>query len=1736
VCGSAAHALDGLWNVDAAGNWSATTNWLDGNIADGLGATAGITFDISQNRIVTIDGTGRTLGILNIRDANASSSYTIDASGGGLTVKGSGGGSLTLTAANNYTGPTVIDAGATLQIGNGVLTTGSISASAITINGTLIINRPNAFSFTNTTSGAGEVIIYGNGYANAITFYSAGYTGLTTIRSGTHVYASNLNSFGTTAAGTVIEAGATVRMANSAGLNDPVTISGTGVSGYGALYQQSGTSNPFLNGLVTLAADATVRNDYASGLNTMLFNGGLTGAGTLTMTGVGRYSFEAGCVISETSTLGLTMLSTGTVTISSAANTYTGVTRIGTGTLSVAKLADGGATSSIGQSPSDAANLVFGGNSTLQVTGTSTTNRLFTVGDANGRNFTLNSSNNPVKFTNTGALAYGGTGARTFTLTGSNTGANDFAPIIADGTGGATSFVKSGTGLWNLKQTAVNTYTGGTTVTGGTLTAAATTSLGADSAGNNVVVANEGKLTVNAAANIGGNQTFAFSVNPFPTTTSINGALPQLSVGYDAALPTFAASSTAGVIALSTATYTQALDLSTLPASAQASFLGAASATNYTSATLGAGSGDTYRLGGGGSTLTLTDPGAVLTGSGSQLVVGAAGYNGAGLANGTGTVVLKGANDYTGVTLVNPGSTLTLNGASGAIASSSGIRVLGSTLTLDNNTPSATGNNGDRIGNTAGVTLNRATLTMNSNANANSTESVGTLTLTNNAQVTLSTNGSKTTTLTAAGISRTTTATGIIKGGANLGVNAQANNYTQLKLANTAGLTQIGTTTAATSNGVGSATNLTIIPWLMADASANNNGTSFATYDVGFDNVAGSADDIGLRPLRTAETVTFASLAANDENVKDTTLALDTPDGSTTTMNSLVLSPNGNSTLTGGAGSTLTVTSGGLALLPTINQSTTISGFSQINLGEAATSHAEAVIFVTGSGTNTSTLTITSAINPGAAIGLTKAGFGTLTLDTTGQTLTGAITVNAGTLNLRASGAQSSTTINGGTLSVAGTASNSALGDSSAPVNINSGGTLAMDNTNITGAFGGGQINLNDGGTLSLTGGGNSRLVFSNTLVVSGNAYLKQDGAAGSGHKTLIGPVTMSAGSMLTVHRTSSQTNGFGMGVVDLLGDATFNTIANNPDNNHATNIAQITGDGGITKLGTGYLWLANSGYGTGAATTYSGDTRIEQGNLRIGILDALPTTTTLYVNSGATFDLSTGGYENTGTIANYNQTVAGLNDGSAGGGSVIADSVGATGARTLTLGGGGTYSFSGTISNNTSGSAATLALAKTGTGTQTFSGANAYSGGTTISGGTLLVNNTSGSGTGSGAVAVNSPGALGGTGTIAGSVTVNSGGALAPGASAGTLTLSGDLSLDTANLNFELGTIAVSDRINLTGALNAAGTSTFNLTALTGFGVGIYTLLDYGTLGTASLANFALGAPTPGGFTLELADNSSAIILNVTPGAGLPAGNGVWKNGTADGMWTTNTGPNNNWSGAYPSLPGNEAKFDSTVTGTPGTVDLAGNRTVGKIFFDTTSGGYTLGRPSTANTLTMDNSSGTGNAKIEAAGGTHAINAKVFGTAAKTLEVNVTGGSLTLTGGIDNPATATLALSQSGGGTLDAGNVANAGAMTVAGTVAADAISGAGTSTVNGSLTADLILQNTVSIVAGGTVTIRATTAGDLFGTAGTDVSLAGFAPDAARASLGGGSAVPEPGTWVLLAAGAACLLPLLRRQRRAA
>lgn len=138
-----------------------------------------------------------------------------------------------------------------------------------------------------------------------------------------------------------------------------------------------------------------------------------------------------------------------------------------------------------------------------------------------------------------------------------------------------------------------------------------------------------------------------------------------------------------------------------------------------------------------------------------------------------------------------------------------------------------------------------------------------------------------------------------------------------------------------------------------------------------------------------------------------------------------------------------------------------------------------------------------------------------------------------------------------------------------------------------------------------------------------------------------------------------------------------------------------------------------------------------------------------------------------TGNVAiNALANVTGLIANGTGAGSAGSIDLGAA-SRTLTIGNGTSdvdVSVAVAMSNG--------GLTKAGAGTLRVTAVNAYAGGTTVSAGRLLVNNVSGSGTGSGGVAVNSGSTLGGTGTIAGAVTVNSGGTISPGTSIGTLTL----------------------------------------------------------------------------------------------------------------------------------------------------------------------------------------------------------------------------------------------------------------------------------------------------------------------------------------------------------------------------
>jgi hypothetical protein len=157
-----------------------------------------------------------------------------------------------------------------------------------------------------------------------------------------------------------------------------------------------------------------------------------------------------------------------------------------------------------------------------------------------------------------------------------------------------------------------------------------------------------------------------------------------------------------------------------------------------------------------------------------------------------------------------------------------------------------------------------------------------------------------------------------------------------------------------------------------------------------------------------------------------------------------------------------------------------------------------------------------------------------------------------------------------------------------------------------------------------------------------------------------------------------------------------------------------------------------------------------------------------------------------------------------------------------------------------------------------------------------LLVNNTSGSGTGTGTVQIYGGATLGGTGTITPDASQSKfvqaldGAHIAPGASVlpaavGALKIE---KLFTSNAFLDLdGSGATMDRLNVgAGGFFPSGTNTINVNNLGGLASGDYVILDYtNDSPLADLSNFQLGT-TPSGYNMSLVHDSANqnILLHV--------------------------------------------------------------------------------------------------------------------------------------------------------------------------------------------------------------------------------------------------------------------------------
>ncbi|EBG9818246.1 autotransporter outer membrane beta-barrel domain-containing protein [Salmonella enterica subsp. enterica serovar Cannstatt] len=281
--------------------------------------------------------------------------------------------------------------------------------------------------------------------------------------------------------------------------------------------------------------------------------------------------------------------------------------------------------------------------------------------------------------------------------------------------------------------------------------------------------------------------------------------------------------------------------------------------------------------------------------------------------------------------------------------------------------------------------------------------------------------------------------------------------------------------------------------------------------------------------------------------------------------------------------------------------------------------------------------------------------------------------------------------------------------------NSYSGGTLISDGTLIAGrvdVLGSGDV-TNDA-TLELNTGG----TFDNTISGSGRVVKSGDGAL-----TLSGANSYSGGTLISDGTLIA-------GRVDVLGSGDVTDNATLELNTGGTFDNAISGSGQVVKSGDDVLTLSG-------ANSYSGGTLISDGTLVASNVEALGTGD---VTNNATLELNTGG-DFTNNISGNGQvvksgdetlTLSGTNSYTGGttisGGTLVATNVEALGTGDVTNNATLELNTGGDFTNNISGSGQVV---KFGDDALTLSGSNTYRGGTTISGGTLVANDVNALGTG---------------------------------------------------------------------------------------------------------------------------------------------------------------------------------------------------------------------------------------------------------------------------------------------------------------------------------------------------------------------------------------------------------------------
>ncbi len=436
--------------------------------------------------------------------------------------------------------------------------------------------------------------------------------------------------------------------------------------------------------------------------------------------------------------------------------------------------------------------------------------------------------------------------------------------------------------------------------------------------------------------------------------------------------------------------------------------------------------------------------------------------------------------------------------------------------------------------------------------------------------------------------------------------------------------------------------------------------------------------------------------------------------------------------------------------------------------------------------------------------------------------------------------------------------------------------------------------------TLQLNGGANSSPVFDL-----------------NGYSTTIASLALTGGTTTGIvsNGAPNTTGVLTLGYNDTYPSLSAGTITDNPTSNSVL---------ALTKIGNGTLTLS-------AAYTYSGDTTVSAGTLKMGASNILP-------NGPGKGNIIVNG---TLDMAGRSETVNGLS-----GSGTIDNSGGNIGSGyTLTVGNNDTTSTFSGVMQNTLG-AGNVALAKMGAGTLYLTSDATFSGNVTIKTGAVWIASSGALGVGPKNVVIQkyttasglhlngtngnislpsdisfftgnsvSPGAIvneAGNNTINGTISMSTGGSTLVAADAGNLTLAGNIAVATTQSprNLQLGGAA-------TGAVSGLisdGPDGTNVLSLIKQDAGTWTL---------TAANTYSGATAINGGTLALGASGS---LDNTPSISLASG-ATLDVSAVTGGWTL--GPIQTLSG-YGTVVGNiTANGKVTVGATIGTFTFANHLTL---------------------------------------------------------------------------------------------------------------------------------------------------------------------------------------------------------------